>query len=157
MRRNGRDQLGRRGYLQSDDGNVPDMTEHATRHREDILRPPFQPRNRMTTPRALDEIGAATGRDAFQGPWRITFDTNPDDCNLHCIMCEDHSPYSSTQEATAAPRGCPGAAWDIDLIRRVISEAAGSGPARNHTVHHGRTAALPLHGTRSSTCAPHTA
>ena len=22
-------QLGRRGYLQSDDGNVPDMTEHA--------------------------------------------------------------------------------------------------------------------------------
>ena len=31
------------------------------------------------------------------GPWRITFDTNPDDCNLHCIMCEDHSPYSTTQ------------------------------------------------------------
>ena len=28
------------------------------------------------------------------GPWRITFDTNPDDCNLRCIMCECFSPYS---------------------------------------------------------------
>ena len=24
------------------------------------------------------------------GPWRITFDTNPDDCNLHCIMCQGY-------------------------------------------------------------------
>ena len=40
------------------------------------------------------ELGSAQDRS---GPWRITFDTNPDDCNLHCIMCEDHSPYSSTQ------------------------------------------------------------
>lgn len=28
-------------------------------------------------------------------PWRITFDTNPDDCNLNCIMCEEFSPYSN--------------------------------------------------------------
>lgn len=27
--------------------------------------------------------------------WRITIDTNPEDCNLHCIMCEEHSPYSN--------------------------------------------------------------
>jgi radical SAM protein with 4Fe4S-binding SPASM domain len=26
--------------------------------------------------------------------WRVTIDTNPEDCNLHCIMCEEHSPYS---------------------------------------------------------------
>ncbi len=26
--------------------------------------------------------------------WRITIDTNPEDCNLKCIMCEEHSPYS---------------------------------------------------------------
>lgn len=25
--------------------------------------------------------------------WRITLDTNPDDCNLGCIMCEEHSPH----------------------------------------------------------------
>jgi len=24
----------------------------------------------------------------LKGPWRITFDTNPNDCNLICIMCE---------------------------------------------------------------------
>jgi len=28
-----------------------------------------------------------------EGPWRITFDTNPDLCNLNCIMCEEHSIY----------------------------------------------------------------
>ena len=27
--------------------------------------------------------------------WRITIDTNPEDCNLNCIMCEEHSPYSN--------------------------------------------------------------
>jgi len=27
-------------------------------------------------------------------PWRITFDTNPDVCNLHCIMCDTHSIYN---------------------------------------------------------------
>ena len=27
-------------------------------------------------------------------PWRITFDTNPDVCNLHCIMCDTHSTYN---------------------------------------------------------------
>lgn len=26
--------------------------------------------------------------------FRITLDTNPEDCNLHCVMCEEHSPYS---------------------------------------------------------------
>ena len=30
-------------------------------------------------------------------PWRITFDTNPDDCNLQCLMCEEHSPFSPKQ------------------------------------------------------------
>jgi len=23
--------------------------------------------------------------------WRVTIDTNPEDCNLKCIMCEEHS------------------------------------------------------------------
>lgn len=27
--------------------------------------------------------------------WRLTLDTNPEDCNLACIMCEEHSSYSS--------------------------------------------------------------
>ncbi|MBA7641312.1 GTP 3',8-cyclase [subsurface metagenome] len=31
-------------------------------------------------------------------PWRITFDTNPDQCNLHCNMCEEHSNYRITKK-----------------------------------------------------------
>lgn len=59
------------------------------------------------------------------GPWRITFDTNPDDCNLHCIMCEDHSPYSTTQTDQLSA-GLPKRRMDIDLIRRVLSESVGT-------------------------------
>ena len=59
------------------------------------------------------------------GPWRITFDTNPDDCNLRCIMCEDHSPYSNTQE-TRRKLGLPKRRMDIDLVRRVLAESRGS-------------------------------
>ncbi len=60
------------------------------------------------------------------GPWRITFDTNPDDCNLHCIMCEDHSPYSSTQ-SDRRKAGRPKRRMGIDLIRRVMEESRGTG------------------------------
>ena len=34
----------------------------------------------------------------LKGPWRITFDTNPDQCNLHCIMCEEHSSYNGNKK-----------------------------------------------------------
>ena len=60
------------------------------------------------------------------GPWRITFDTNPDDCNLHCVMCEDHSPYSKTQSDRRAA-GNPRRRMDIALIRRVMAESRGTG------------------------------
>ena len=30
--------------------------------------------------------------------WRITLDTNPEDCNYHCIMCEEHSEFSYFRE-----------------------------------------------------------
>ena len=59
------------------------------------------------------------------GPWRITFDTNPDDCNLHCIMCEDHSPYSTTQTDRRSV-GLPKRRMDIGLIRRVLAESGGT-------------------------------
>lgn len=31
--------------------------------------------------------------------WRITLDTNPEDCNLSCTMCEEHSPYSTFKQS----------------------------------------------------------
>ena len=60
------------------------------------------------------------------GPWRITFDTNPDDCNLHCIMCEDHSPYSATQ-TDRRKAGRPKRRMDIELIRKVMGDSRGKG------------------------------
>ena len=59
------------------------------------------------------------------GPWRITFDTNPDDCNLHCIMCEEHSPYSTLQRERIQA-GRPKRRMDIALIRRILEEAQGT-------------------------------
>ena len=38
----------------------------------------------------------------FPSPWRVTFDTNPDDCNFSCTMCEQHSPYSPHQKERKA-------------------------------------------------------
>ncbi len=70
--------------------------------------------------------GAPAGtRVEKPGPWRITFDTNPDDCNLHCIMCEDHSPYSTTQ-TDRRKEGRPRRRMDIGLIRRVLAESVGT-------------------------------
>ncbi len=65
------------------------------------------------------------GSGSDRGPWRITFDTNPDDCNLHCIMCEDHSPYSTTQ-IDRRREGRPRRRMDIDLIRRILAESEGT-------------------------------
>lgn len=60
-----------------------------------------------------------------QGPWRITFDTNPDDCNLRCIMCEEHSIYSTCQ-TKRKEEGRPRRRMDIELIRKVLQESKGS-------------------------------
>ena len=72
--------------------------------------------------------GAESTRTTHErpGPWRITFDTNPDDCNLHCIMCEDHSPYSTTQ-SDRRRSGRPKRRMGIDLIRRVMEESKSTG------------------------------
>lgn len=51
------------------------------------------------------------------GPWRITFDTNPDDCNLDCRMCETH--WKARETASEAPRR----RMTIDLVRRVLDGA----------------------------------
>ena len=63
-------QLGERGYLFSKDGSVPNIQDHCNILTKIYLR--FTSKNL----------------------WRITIDTNPEDCNLKCLMCEEHSPYS---------------------------------------------------------------
>jgi MoaA/NifB/PqqE/SkfB family radical SAM enzyme len=59
------------------------------------------------------------------GPRRITFDTNPDDCNLSCIMCEDHSPYSTTRQERVAA-GIPKRRMNIELIKQILANAQGT-------------------------------
>ena len=57
--------------------------------------------------------------------WRITLDTNPDTCNLNCVMCEDHSPYSDSpklrkQQGRLRPN------MDRLMLEQVIRDEAGA-------------------------------
>lgn len=60
------------------------------------------------------------------GPWRVTFVTNPDDCNLHCLMCDGHSDLA---RLAAGPRAGPPRRMDLSLVRRVLAERRGAGLA----------------------------
>jgi glycosyltransferase involved in cell wall biosynthesis/MoaA/NifB/PqqE/SkfB family radical SAM enzyme len=63
-------QLGQRGYLYTTNGSVPSIQDHCS---------------------TLEQVYKDVQVNKL---WRITIDTNPEDCNLKCIMCEEHSPYS---------------------------------------------------------------
>ena len=56
----------------------------------------------------------------MEGPWRITFDTNPDTCNLHCLMCEEFSRYRKEKRSSRR-------IMDIDLIRTVLESTVSHG------------------------------
>ena len=56
----------------------------------------------------------------LKGPWRITFDTNPDQCNIHCIMCEEHSKHNLS-------KGDMNRIMDFHIIEDVIEDAVGYG------------------------------
>ena len=60
-------------------------------------------------------------KQMIPNPWRITFDTNPDDCNMECIMCEDHSRYSETQ-SRRRKEGRAKRRMDIAVIEQVLDE-----------------------------------
>ena len=104
--------LGRRGYLFSPDGNVVSMADHV-RMVEHIYRHTLQRRNSARI-------------EKQPGPWRITFDTNPDTCNMRCVMCEEHSPHSPLQVARRRERRAR-RMMPVELIRSVVADAAGHG------------------------------
>lgn len=60
------------------------------------------------------------------GIWRITLDTNPDNCNLNCVMCEDHSPYGDDRKARKQ-QGRLRPVMDRQLLEKVVREAAAMG------------------------------
>ncbi len=108
-------QLGQRGYLYADDGNIPEMGYHVQELETYYAQLIARKRSQNIT----------SSQIVRPGPWRITFDTNPDDCNIHCIMCEEHSPYSTLQRERITT-GRPKRRMDIALIRRILEESVGT-------------------------------
>ena len=107
--------LGQRGYVFSKSGDIPDIENHV-REIENLYQ------------RVLERRGSARVKTR-KGPWRITFDTNPDTCNLRCIMCEEHSPHSPLQVARRKA-GRPRRLMPIELICKVVADAAAAGELR---------------------------
>ena len=66
--------LGERGYLYSTGGRVPDIQTHC---------------------KELEKLYQKYITKSDYKLWRVTLDTNPEDCNLSCTMCEEHSPFST--------------------------------------------------------------
>lgn len=58
--------------------------------------------------------------------WRITLDTNPDTCNLNCIMCEDHSPYSLSKK-DRKKQGSLRSNMSREMLESIIRDAAAMG------------------------------
>lgn len=104
--------LGARGYLFSEDGDIPDVEQHV-RDIESLYE-------------GVLERWRSARVEHCDGPWRITFDTNPDTCNMRCIMCEEHSPHSPLQVARRAA-GRPRRLMPFEVIERVVADAAPHG------------------------------
>lgn len=100
--------LGARGHLHSASGDVVDMSQHV-REMESLYAQVVREKRAARPP-------------TRPGPWRITFDTNPDECNLRCIMCEEHSPHSDRQREREAA-GRPRRRMPLELLRRVLDDS----------------------------------
>ncbi|WP_374315581.1 glycosyltransferase [Aquabacterium sp.] len=106
------ERLGQRGYLFSEDGQIPSIDDHVLAI-ETLYESLVRRRDRAHI-------------DPTQGPWRITFDTNPDTCNLNCVMCEEHSPHSTLQEERKG-RGQARRIMPVRLIEQVLEQAVPRG------------------------------
>lgn len=102
--------LSKRGYLYSDDGDIPDIKAHA----EKVENLYFN---------IIEDSGRIFARRP--GPWRITFDTNPDHCNYKCVMCECFSPYSKVKD-DRVEKGIRKRVMPIETIEKVLRESKGT-------------------------------
>jgi len=55
--------------------------------------------------------------------WRITLDTNPEDCNLNCIMCEEHSEYSNFKQELLKKTGIKRRLMPKEWLENIFKEA----------------------------------
>ena len=106
------ERLGARGYLYTNSGDIPSVEQHI-RDVETIYA------------RVLEQHESARVHRQ-PGPWRITFDANPDTCNMRCIMCEEHSPHSGLQKRRRQ-EGRPRRLMPFEMIEGVVAEAAPHG------------------------------
>lgn len=56
--------------------------------------------------------------------WRITLDTNPEDCNYHCIMCEEHSRYSRFKQDLKNNYGVTRRLMPTEWLEPIFKQAA---------------------------------
>lgn len=96
------------GYLYSKDGQIPEIGDHVAAVEKLYISAAKKKGKQISTK---------------PGPWRITFDTNPDYCNFACVMCECFSPYSNVKEDKKA-RGIKPKIMPIATIRKIIEEAS---------------------------------
>ena len=113
--------LGRRGYLYSPDGQVPSIDNHLSELQELYLS--LLGRNQISSDKAAKECIIPAPLEQLPAPWRITFDTNPDDCNFSCTMCEQHSEFSPHQKQRKADK-IRRRRMDFKLIEQVVEEMA---------------------------------
>lgn len=59
--------------------------------------------------------------------WRVTIDTNPEDCNLKCTMCEEHSPYSDFMEKLYAKTGVRKRRMSIEQVEDIFIQCQALG------------------------------
>lgn len=55
--------------------------------------------------------------------WRITLDTNPEDCNLSCTMCEEHSEHSDFMQRLYERTGIKRRRMSFDMVRNLMHQA----------------------------------
>jgi glycosyltransferase involved in cell wall biosynthesis/MoaA/NifB/PqqE/SkfB family radical SAM enzyme len=94
-------QIGKRGYLYSTDGTVLNIQDHCN-----------------------ELVNIYSHIINSKQLWRITIDTNPEDCNLNCIMCEEHSPYSDFIPSLYKETGIKRRRMNFEIVERIIGEAA---------------------------------
>lgn len=93
--------LGERGYIYSNNGMVPDIKDHC---------------------KELVNLYMAKINNANQ-LWRITIDTNPEDCNLNCIMCEEHSPFSKYINELYKETGSRKRRMPVEWLDKIFDQA----------------------------------
>ena len=111
--------LSDRGYLHAANGQVPSIESHV-----DQLIDLY---SKLTENDTDERVSVQPKPIApLSAPRRITFDTNPDDCNFSCIMCEQHSEHSPHQKARKEAK-IRRRRMDFDIMKKVIAEAASLG------------------------------